>query len=142
MEEILFREVLTDESLVKAHASISLKNNLYYQEVEAISWYTAEKRILKRLRGCSRDTFLLSDIVDMTRDALSPTRAWFAARELREDGTTTIDRSEWSAFQVIEVLNGKHFPLIAEADWAVIHRAQDMVRAMLAAAHEVEEAAA
>jgi hypothetical protein len=61
---------------------------------------------------------------------------------IREDGTTTIDRSEWSSFQVIEVLNGKHFPLIAEADWAVIHRAQDMVRAMLDAAHEVEEAAA
>ena len=53
-----------------------------------------------------------------------------------------MDRSEWSSFQVIEVLNGKHFPLIAEADWAVIHRAQDMVRAMLDAAHEVEEAAA
>lgn len=89
MEEILFREVLTDESLVKAHASISLKNNLYYQEVEAISWYTAEKRMLKRLRGCSRDTFLLSDIVDMTRDALSPTRAWFAARELMDRGLIT-----------------------------------------------------
>ncbi|OMG23781.1 hypothetical protein [Actinomyces naeslundii] len=61
---------------------------------------------------------------------------------IREDGTTTIDRSEWSSFQVIEVLNGKHFPLIAEADWAVIHQSQDMVRAMLTAAHEVEEAAA
>lgn len=86
MEEILFGEVLTDESLVKAHMSISLKNNLYYQEAEAISWYVAKKKILKRLRGCSRDTFLLSDIVDMTRDALSPTRAWFAARELMDRG--------------------------------------------------------
>lgn len=61
---------------------------------------------------------------------------------IRDNGTTTFARSEWSSFQVIEVLNGKHFPLIAEADWKVIRQAQDMVRAMLEAAHEIEEAAA
>lgn len=71
---------------VEEHLSPFPKGELYYREIEAVSWYVDEKKILKRLRGCSRDTFLLSDIVDMTRDILSPTRAWFVARDLMDRG--------------------------------------------------------
>ena len=71
---------------VEEHLSSFPKGDLYCREVEAVSWYVDEKKILTRLRGCSRDTFLLSDIVDMARDVLPPTRAWFVARELMDRG--------------------------------------------------------
>lgn len=74
---------------VEEHLSPFPKGELYYREIEAVSWYVDEKKILKRLRDCSRGTFLLSDIVDMARDVLSPTRAWFVARELMDRGLIT-----------------------------------------------------
>ncbi len=85
-----------------------------------------EARTSTTLSGISIHTTLRGPGVKKDgSDAVKPSFVWLSEKD--RDGSPLL---------------GERYYLIPDADWDVIHRAQDMVRAMLDAAREVEEAAA